>query len=321
MDSINIACTCDNGYCQHFAALMASVYENNRLNDICFYLVTNFIDKTNKEKLDILAKKYGKKIQFYIVDEKRFKGLPYGGKFPHISIASYFRLLLSEVLPINISKVLYLDCDIIVMDNLKDLWETDLTDVALAGMEDCTLMTKLGPSRLGYPSDYSYFNAGVLLLNLDYLRKINFVGMFAEYVVLNYDKILYHDQDILNALLFNKKRFLPVKWNVMDCFMFRRPLIDRKYLSDLKKAKMSPSIIHYSGRRKPWYKECTHPYRDLYWKYLLLTEYGKEQPQMLFTTKFSKLSYKIKIIVKWIVDYLHMDSYLYDSHIPQNRRI
>ena len=319
MDQISIVCTCDNKYCQHFAALMSSVFENNKSEDVRVFLVTNFIDESNKKKIQALSSSYGRELQILEIDEGRFNGLPFGGKFPHISIATFFRLLIPEVIPQCIDKILYLDCDIIVMDNLRSLWDIDLTDVALAGMEDCTLMTKSSPSRLGYPSIYSYFNAGVLLLNLDYLRKMDFVEKFSEYVELYCDKILYHDQDILNALLYDKKRLLPIKWNVMDCFLYKRPPIDRKYISELREAKLRPSIIHYSGFPKPWHKESKHPYKDLYWRYLSLTEYKNELPELVFPTLRLKCIHAAKITLKWIIDHLYLHSYLYDPFISSNR--
>ena len=82
---------------------------------------------------------------------------------------------------------------------------------------------------------------------------------------------IVNEQDVLACYFQNKIALLPIRWNMTTFYFFRSPKIFDKYLSELNVSKRSPGIIHFAAPIKPWFKDCQHPYRKLYSKYLKLT--------------------------------------------------
>jgi lipopolysaccharide biosynthesis glycosyltransferase len=171
----------------------------------------------------------------------------------------------------EIKKIIYLDSDIIVNESIDKLWNYDITNYAIAAVRDKETLQEQNKKRLGIEGQYSYINAGVEIINLDFLREIDFVNKSLEFVKKHRNKILYHDQDIINALLYKKIFYLPYCWNMMDCYLYKFPQCNPNYTSDIIQYQKNPSIIHFAGRYKPWHKECRNPYRNLYWHYLKKT--------------------------------------------------
>lgn len=315
VERINVVCTFDNNYSQHCAVLLVSLFEKNK--DLCFdiFVVSDFIDVINMSRLIELANSYNQRLYYIQIDKKQFEGLPFGGKFSHISLATYYRLILPDVLPATLDKILYLDCDIIVNNKIESLWNIDLKYYAIGAVEDNIVISSEAPRRLGYPVQSSYFNAGVMLMNLSFLRDTQFTKKAFVYIEQHLKEIVYHDQDILNALLYNQKLLLPIKWNVMECFLFRRPLIHVKYKLELRDVQINPSIIHFTGKFKPWMKECDHPYVKLYYRYLCFTGWRGYTSQEKYVHKSQKVLFKIKKTIQYVLDKLSFKSYLYDQSL------
>ena len=138
--SMDIVCSTDSCYVMQTGIMLTSLFENNREADIRVHVLHNGIDSNSLMLIERIAYDYGQKITFYLVDESLFCAFPIGrdGQNTHVgtSYATYYRLFLSELLPDDISRVLYLDGDIIVTDSLNDLWTTDMHVKALAGVAD-----------------------------------------------------------------------------------------------------------------------------------------------------------------------------------------
>lgn len=115
--------------------------------------------------------------------------------------------MLPEVLPVTLDKILYLDCDIIVNGRIESLWNIDLKYYTIGAVEDNIVISSEAPRRLGYPVQSSYFNAGVMLMNLSLMRDIQFTKNAFVYIEQHLKEIVYHDQDILNVLLYDQKLF------------------------------------------------------------------------------------------------------------------
>ena len=260
---LNIVWGIDNNYIPHLAACIASLLAYNSLESFHFYILSLNISQGNKGILCNWVTKQKQDITFIDVDYNTIKNFPIK-KSDYISLASYLRLFIPKLLPQNISKVLYADADILFNGPISELFKTDISHYATAAVEDAP---NNNPSRLGYDEKFSYFNAGFQVLNLDYLRQINFTEKALDYIKKNHDKIILHDQDVMNALLHGKVLFLPISWNMLDCYYITPPRIARKYKQDLKKFKQNAVIIHFSGPLKPWHHGCRHPLKKLYKKY------------------------------------------------------
>lgn len=109
--------------------------------------------------------------------------------------------------------------------------------------------------------------------------------MALSYIRDYHHKIVLHDQDVLNALLHGRVHFVPIKWNMLDCFYTNPPFISEKHKSELDKSRKFPVTIHFSGPLKPWHHGCLHPLKEEYFKYSKLIPWGckKKQYGYVFT--------------------------------------
>lgn len=269
MQKISIVCACDDSYSQHAMAMITSVFENNKGNSIDVYILTdNFSDQTQKY-FDELSVLYNNKIQIVNIDISLLAHLTLGGKYyqGYINLSTYYRLLIVKLFP-TLDKILYLDCDMIVRGNLSPLWNTNIENYAIAGIVDTWSKVQEGTFRLHYPKEQLYYNAGMGLYNLAFLRDFGFDNKVQNFVKEHYDWILLHDQDILNAVLHGHFKEVSLEWNVMNNAIIRKCDISPNQKKDFAKTLDSIKIIHYTGPLKPWHKECYHPLKKDYWHYL-----------------------------------------------------
>ena len=259
----NIVYGIDNNYASPLATSIQSLLENNPTQRFHFYILALDISSHNQNLLQNWIKDRNQEISFVEIDYNIIRDFPIKQQ-DYISLASYLKIFISLFLPSTVSRALYVDADIIFNGPLSDLFATDISQYATAAVEDAP---NDNPSRLGYNPKFSYFNAGFQLLNIDYLRKINFTEQALDYIEKNHDKIIFHDQDVMNALLCEHVFYLPVKWNMLDCYYVKPLQIADKYKNEIKIHKKDAPVIHFSGRLKPWHYGCRHPLKKLYKKY------------------------------------------------------
>jgi lipopolysaccharide biosynthesis glycosyltransferase len=194
----------------------------------------------------------------------------------HISEETYYRFLISSILP-GYRKVLYLDCDTVVNADVARLFDTDLhghavgatVEPEVSGLraKDATLRSYL-EKVLGLGEDDPYFQAGVLVLDLQALQRIHPTEEWLR--IAGSRKFRYNDQDIINKECKGRIAELDQGWNVVtDCARRRIPLIaqgphriSRAYLL----ARKDPLLVHYAGFEKPW-DEPTSDFAYLFWEY------------------------------------------------------
>ena len=252
-ETINILCAADNKYIPYCGIMLTSVFENNKDADVHAYvLIDEPLSKKNRVKMDCLANRYKQTIHFVTVDNSMLQQYP-TKDMPYWSIAMYYRLFAADLLP-NIDKILYFDCDIIVTGSLKGLYNIDLKDKAVTAAEDIFTYTDIRQNTLGYPVNAGYFNSGVLLMNLTFWRKHNICRQCFHFLSQNYDKLSANDQDVLNAVLWDKRERLPLIYNYQLQFL-------SKYFFDLQNDEMRKEVldsyskavvIHYAYAIKPW---------------------------------------------------------------------
>ncbi|USS90365.1 glycosyltransferase family 8 protein [Fructilactobacillus carniphilus] len=180
----------------------------------------------------------------------------------------YFRLLCADSLPNDLHKVLYLDPDLLVVNDIMPLWETNLDGKMFAaavhkGLTD--IMRSINNLRLG--TDGGYYNSGVMLMDLDQMRQKIKVKDIVETVEKYHDYLVLPDQDILNYLYSNDtKEISEDLWN----FDARKSLM---YLTrsggkeNLDWIMKHTRIIHFCGKPKPWQADSNSPYTALWLNY------------------------------------------------------
>ena len=185
-------------------------------------------------------------------------------KISNITFPTYYRLLIGDLLPKEINKCIYLDVDLCVCKDLNELFNIDMKDNYLAGVISPTyyFYKKKNCKRLNLPSMKQYINAGMLLMNLQQIRKDNLTKKFIELSKRNYKS---QDQDILNIVCYGKILTLSPKYNVQVIRYIKNNLYLRGLYKkeDINQAKKSPYIIHYSDKKKPW--NSIGIYMDKFW--------------------------------------------------------
>lgn len=313
LNLMNIICSFDDGYSPYAGAMLTSLFENNKDCQITVYVLTDHIGVENLQKLETLARKYTQKIIVKSVDISLFAGLPFGGKFQNISLAAYYRLLVDVVVPQGVNKILYLDSDIIINGSLKPLFVKEFKPSwQVVALKDSPYVANKAMLRLGLSKENFYVNSGVMLLNLEELRNMNFSKKAFEFIKCNMDKIVYHDQDVTNSIL-SRKEVLPLKYNVLECVLMKKPIVDKYYSSEISEAIRNPVVIHYSGIRKPWHIECNHPYKYLYDRYLGLSPWKGQPAVFKYKGWKRKLSFRFRTFVKYILFFVGNGKFVYKN--------
>lgn len=284
--------TClDKNFVMPTGVMLYSVCANNVESDIVFHLVVDesVTDKDKNDLMETVTAFEGKSVLFYQLSSIKFKNFPALKRQNRLTQATYYRLMLGEILPSSVHKVLYLDGDIVVRHSLHTLWETDLTDIALAASPSALCGYIVFYNRLKIPCRYGYFNAGVLLINLDYWRAHNVIKDFENFVETRNKDILLHDQDVLNGVLFNKKIFLPIRYNMIPGFLSKRPTYEYlRYEKEVLESRKDPVIIHYADCH-PWkYSRDPHPFASTFFLYQAKTRW-KDSPIIDKRTLFLRL--------------------------------
>lgn len=271
-----VACT-DKRNVMPTCVMMCSVCVNNPDLIIRFHIIAD-VDVADEDRDDIstVVAPYKNRacIEFYHITEQILDC-----SFPKlnekITRTAYFRLFVAEMLPSTIDKVLYLDGDVIVRHSLKELWDMDLPNFALAAVPDMREGSTDRYEGLGYSNSQGYFNSGVLLINLAYWRQHQATKQFEEFIQKRYETIRFHDQDVLNYIFREQKTRLPIKYNLQDGFLCKTPEYDEsRYGEEVIAARKDPVIVHFTWNSKPWkYSYSPNPFRSSFYKYQKMTKW------------------------------------------------
>ncbi|MBR1776164.1 glycosyltransferase family 8 protein [bacterium] len=266
MDKINICVACDDNYAQYAGVLIASILDNAKEEDsLAVYILDGGI--SNEKKSEILTLKNIKdcEINFVNVDNSLFESYKKVITHSYVTLATYYRLKLASMLP-DIDKIIYFDCDMVVNSSLAELFNTNLENYYIAGVRDINKrMLKQNPQ---------YINAGLVVFNLDNIRKNDVESLFLNWTAENVDSIKMGDQTILNEVCKGKIKIVGDEWNVQSSNFTNRS----SYTN-------SPKVIHFVARKKPWHYASYSYHRPLYFKYLQLTPWKLNDKDLEHWTK------------------------------------
>jgi len=273
METIIVVLATDDGYSQHAGVMLCSLFENNlSRNPFEVYLMDGGISDENKRRLHNVAERYNARLELLEIDREIYKDFKLSH---HITQAAYYRISIPDILDSSVRKAIYLDCDLIVRDDIAKLWRLDLSGFLLGAIEDP------GFSRfqaLGIPNNARYFNSGVMLIDLAKWRSAKISSQVLDFIVQNPEKVVLWDQDALNAVLYDKWLPMHLKWNVQTD-MYELSHRERYvHYEDFDEAIRSPSIVHYTASPKPWQYMNKHPLKKEYYKHLRKTEWRNFTP-------------------------------------------
>lgn len=271
---INICLSTDDNYIQHTATVVASILSNAKKSDnYHFYILTKTLQEKNKRYFLKLKKVKNCEINFLDVSENLLKNFMNIEMHQHLNLSVYNRLFIPDLLP-NIDKVIYLDSDIVVVDNIADLNNIDMGDNLFLGALDP--FAEKHSANLGY-SNYPYINSGVLLINCEKLRSSNYLDKLVSSVEYLKDKAKAGDQDFINYCFHKEIGLISSAWNVFLPFNYKRYGMNEPNDNDYVLSKKNPHIIHFVGPMKPWMEETTHPYKNKFLKYFRKTKFWNEE--------------------------------------------
>lgn len=256
---INIAYAPDDNFTNLALVSMASALENNQNNEIEFTILYSNLLKKSIDAFDILKKYENCKIRFVKVDENIFDGFPLAS---WTTVQTWFRTALSELCS-DLDRVLYVDCDTLILGDLSELFSMDLSNNLIAGVTDIVGVQN-HVRRLSI-SDDKYFNAGVILFNTKLMREQQ---TFIEIEKFAKGRSLEcADQDAINKVIENRKLLLHPKYNYLETWESNYENdYDAEYSKLYEEAKINPTIIHFVGL-KPFYYKNLHSFKYQWWQY------------------------------------------------------
>ena len=255
--------------CVAIASLLDS--KNPREHFVIFCIVDNE-SLTRKSELEAIVNRRDEESVIHVLETPDdFEG---AYEVRGISRATYTRLLIHRILP-QIDKILYSDVDVLFCGSIRGLWETDISDVYFAAVKGTNNFTNKWEKykEFDYYNELSglkgqYVNAGIMLMNLAYIRESGIENEWLERAKRKYE---YQDQDILNITCKDRIVYLPLKYNLAAYLIpkwFKQYYTQGIYCKEESRdAQKKPVILHYAGE-KPW--DIREAYRvDEWWHYVL----------------------------------------------------
>lgn len=294
---MTIVYTCDDNFVWIMGISMISLCENNRdMAKLEIYLLGDHICEKNKRTLSDIAKKYNRVCHFVDVPDLDIPRQFTSARWPK---SAFTRIFSGELMPKDIHKILYLDCDTIIKGNISGLENLDTNGHVISAVKDCVSWQY--KKKIGLSKNDCYVNAGVLLIDLDKLRKMDIAQMMSDFVLSHYHLISYADQDILNGMFKGEFGVIPPEYNVMtqvcaysykQILQYRRP--SAYYTKkEIEKAQQTPIIIHFTTcmlNVRPWLQNSNHPWAVEFDRFQSLSPWAS-RPRGI--ARFDKKEHKI----------------------------
>jgi lipopolysaccharide biosynthesis glycosyltransferase len=251
---IPIAFCFDANFANYAAVATFSAFTNSKTKLKVYWIIPSEAESATIPIKEILSQK-GVDISIQVVEVSWFNEWKVQG---HIKKATYQRLLIPNVL--SLPKIIYLDCDLIVQADLSELFEMKMGNKEVGGVYDpAGEKLSLMPKQKGD----KYINAGVMIMNLESLRKNHFLEKCFKIYTLFTNEITFNDQCIINKYSEGQKLLIDSLWNYCFFICHNMTLSPKAALKKLPKAK----ILHFVGPIKPWSENCPPHLSDCWWSY------------------------------------------------------
>ena len=239
-------CFDNNFWAPAYAAMRSVCIATRRRTDLNFHLLHNGLDPRHKEDLDKIEEEYGAHLHYYDLNESDlFKTHGEKGRYiARLTHIIYARLMLHEILPPEITRVIYMDCDMYVRAPIEELFEMDMEGYPIAAVRDPysdfiiagrDLKANLDLFDLADP----YFNSGLIVIDREKWAAAEVMERYKTMIADGTMDRLYYDQDVLNIIFRDKWKRLDTLWNVFN------PRVPHETFD--------PKLLHYTGPRKPWH--------------------------------------------------------------------
>ncbi|MDD3704587.1 MAG: glycosyltransferase family 8 protein [Clostridiaceae bacterium] len=262
---MNILVTLNSNYLNPLKVMLKSLFLNNPKENFNIYIMQSSLTDEELQQIEDVVNNEVHKLYVISIKDEYFKDAPV---VMHYSKEMYYRLLAFKFMPPEVDKLLYLDPDILIINNIKELYNTDLTGYLFAAAyHDRGSVNKINKIRLKPYDIEAYYNSGVLLFNLNHQRKIINENDIFDFVRENANSLILPDQDILNALYSKSiKQVDEILYNYDPRYYnYYKILSNGKY--DMNYIIYNTAIIHFCGKQKPWKKNYSGKFHSLYKHY------------------------------------------------------
>lgn len=254
LKKIHVVFICDEGYILPTCVAIKSLEVNNKGNYYNIHIIGHNIKEESIKKIENLSSKY---IRIDVINdfcipinEKEIN------KERHVTTASLLKFYIPQILK-DINKVIYIDSDTLILKDLYELYNTNISDFYGAVVIDNQTITgkETHLKKLNFKFE-AYFNSGVMLLNLALMRENNITDKLIDYRLNKYNHFM--DQDAFNMVIGEKVKYISLKYNCLNYFF---KILDIKTLEKLHNEKLFANIIdnyrnavilHLGGKEKPW---------------------------------------------------------------------
>lgn len=239
----------DDNYVDAAITMLNSLLKYSKGRQTNLFILNNGLEAFSKWVLKSLYKSHYK-IHFIQVANTNFEKFHLSN---HVTLATYYRLIIPDLLPKDITRIVYLDCDLLITGDVDYLFNVELNGKELSAAPN-SLSNPEHFESLTNSGNHIYFNAGVLILNLDKMRMNNSSHKLMEIAKEYGTNLRFWDQDVLNIYYLSNFNVLSKSYNYMPIYF------DKQTSASIKDI----SILHFAGAAKPWTKYCNHPLNYLW---------------------------------------------------------
>lgn len=251
---MNILVALDSNYVRPLTVLLTSLMCSNPETHFDIYVAHSKLTPEDFNSIDNAVCKERCRIIPILVPKELLAGAPTAKR---ISVETYYRLVAVKYLPENIERILYIDPDIVVINRLDDFYNMNMSGNMFAGATHIgTFLHHFSVRRLQMPPDRVYINAGVLMMNLDEIRKSQDIEAMFRFIRKNSKKLYLADQDVVNSLYYDKTLYInPLLYNLDEMTLKHATSFGSDKKLDLDWVRKNTVIVHFNGKYKPWRTE------------------------------------------------------------------
>lgn len=247
---MNILVTLNSGYVYPLTVMLHSLMKTNPKETFTLYVAHSSLTANDFAKIRLSVDPLRCRTVPVFIDNGFFDSLPCKSR---LSKETYYRLFAAEFLPESINRILYLDPDIVINGSLSQLYNIDFgSNLFAAASHNNSFLNFVNRRRLKMDKNSLYVNAGVILMNVEKLRKERSTAALSEYIRKNEASFLLEDQDVFNGFFGSRTVYLdPNKYN-LDELTFKRLSKKRGAKNAAAFVENQTVIIHFNGKEKPW---------------------------------------------------------------------
>lgn len=270
MTNIDIGFVIDDGYVKYCSVVIASILKNSKADETFTFHIINDGSITQESKNKLAQLKHIKDFEIkYYAQNKKLHHEQRNDTRADIPMVTNYRMMISSILK-DIDKIIFMDADLIIVDSLSELWNTNIDNYYMACCPSPAGSMDEYQKSLDIPDTFKYCNTGVMLANLKLWRQNHIEDLLFEKEKEYRGIYKYYDQCIFNITMYDKMLYLNQKFN------FRPGIWESpKTLKEFKATSKTPVIIHWASPNKPW-NDTNGKYINEYRKYAKLTPFYKE---------------------------------------------